>query len=69
MSFDLTNVNLKTASEEDVLCYLAISGNDYNGHLGARISSVFVILFVSSAFTVFPMASKQMPGWKIPLGV
>ncbi|KAJ5622791.1 hypothetical protein N7490_011396 [Penicillium lividum] len=69
MSFDPTNVNLKTASEEDVLCYLAISGNDYNGHLGARISSIFVILFVSSAFTVFPVVSKRMQGWKIPLSV
>ncbi|KAJ5667562.1 hypothetical protein N7507_003426 [Penicillium longicatenatum] len=68
-SFDPTSVNLNTASEEDVLCYLAISGNDYNGHLGARISSIFVILFVSSAFTVFPVVSKRMPGWKIPFSV
>ncbi|KAJ5915272.1 hypothetical protein N7454_011026 [Penicillium verhagenii] len=68
-SFDPTNVNLNTASEEDVLCYLAISENDYNGHLGARISSIFVILFVSSAFTVFPVISKRMPGWKIPFSV
>ncbi|KAJ5809104.1 uncharacterized protein N7503_001322 [Penicillium pulvis] len=68
-SFDPTNVNLNTANEEDVLCYLAISGNDYNGHLGARISSIFVILFVSSAFTVFPVVSKRMPGWRIPYSV
>ncbi|KAJ5689795.1 hypothetical protein N7462_004187 [Penicillium macrosclerotiorum] len=68
-SFDPTNVNLKTASKEDVLCYLAIEENDYNGHLGARISSIFVILFVSSAFTVFPVISKRMPRWKIPLSV
>ncbi|KAJ5715681.1 uncharacterized protein N7483_012862 [Penicillium malachiteum] len=64
--FNPTNVNLNTASTEDVLCYLAISDNDYDGHLGARISSIFVILFVSSAFTVFPVISKRMPGWKIP---
>lgn len=69
MSFNPTNVNLDTASAEDVLCYLAISENDYNGHLGARISSIFVILFVSSAFTVFPVVSKRMPSWKIPYGV
>lgn len=69
MAFDPTAVDLNTASKEDVLCYLAIEGNDYNGHLGARISSIFVILFVSSAFTVFPVVSKRIPGWKIPFGV
>jgi zinc transporter 1/2/3 len=68
-SFDPTHVNLKTASKEDVLCYLEISSNDYNGHMGARISAIFVILFVSSAFTVFPVVSKRMPGWKIPHSV
>jgi zinc transporter 1/2/3 len=69
MAFNPDNVNLNTASKEDVLCYLAISDNDYNGHLGARISSIFVILFVSSAFTVFPVLAKRMPAWKIPQGV
>ncbi|CAG7932028.1 unnamed protein product [Penicillium olsonii] len=69
MTFDPTNVNLSTASKEDVLCYFAVSDNDYNGHLGARISSIFVILFVSSAFTVFPVLSKRMPSWKIPQSV
>ncbi|CAG8941435.1 unnamed protein product [Penicillium salamii] len=69
MAFDPTSVNLSTASKEDVLCYFAISENDYNGHLGARISSIFVILFVSSAFTVFPVLSKRMPSWKIPQSV
>ncbi|CEJ61711.1 Putative Fe2 /Zn2 regulated transporter [Penicillium brasilianum] len=68
-SFDPTNVNLNSASKEDVLCYLAIEENQYNGHMGARISSIFVILFVSSAFTVFPVVSKRMPRWKIPFGV
>lgn len=69
MAFDPTAVNLNTASKEDVLCYLEIEGNDYNGQLGARISSIFVILFVSSAFTVFPVVSKRIPGWKIPFSV
>ncbi|KAJ5112074.1 hypothetical protein N7532_000119 [Penicillium argentinense] len=69
MSFDPTSVDLNTASKEDVLCYLEIEGNDYNGHLGARISSIFVILFVSSAFTVFPVVSKHMTRWKIPFSV
>ena len=65
-SFNPSNVNLDTASKEQVLCYLAISENDYNGHLGARISSIFVILFVSTAFTFFPVVAKRIPGWKIP---
>lgn len=68
-SFDPTRVDLNTASKEDVLCFLEISGNDYNGHLGARLSSIFVILLVSSAFTLFPVVSKRKPGWKIPHGV
>ncbi|KAL4861740.1 hypothetical protein BDV12DRAFT_203712 [Aspergillus spectabilis] len=46
-TFNALVVNPHTASKEDVLCYYAISENDYNGHLGARISSIFVILFVS----------------------
>ncbi|KAE8393400.1 ZIP zinc transporter-domain-containing protein [Aspergillus alliaceus] len=43
-----------------LLCFIALSENDYNGHLGARISSIFVILFVSSAFTFFPVVAKRM---------
>ncbi|KAJ5253125.1 hypothetical protein N7489_003535 [Penicillium chrysogenum] len=69
MSFDPASVDLTTASKEEVLCYFAVSENDYNGHLGARISSIFVILFVSSAFTVFPVLSKRVPNWKISEGV
>lgn len=67
--FNAANVDLSTASKEDVLCYLALSENNYNGHLGARISSIFVILFVSTAFTFFPVVAKRNPGWKIPHGV
>jgi zinc transporter 1/2/3 len=69
MSFNASNVDLKIVNKEDVLCYYAISENDYNGNLGARISSIFVILFVSSAFTVFPVLSKRMPTRKIPENV
>ncbi|KAJ5432421.1 uncharacterized protein N7458_011577 [Penicillium daleae] len=57
-SFDPTSVNLKLVSKEDVLCYLAIEDNQYNGHLGARISSIFVILFVTSAFISLPCLSS-----------
>ncbi|OOF93566.1 hypothetical protein ASPCADRAFT_209506 [Aspergillus carbonarius ITEM 5010] len=68
-AFNASEVNLHTASKEAVLCYYAVSENDYNGHMGARISSIFVILFVSTAFTFFPVVAKRMPGWKIPHSV
>ncbi|RAL10663.1 high-affinity Zn(2+) transporter ZRT1 [Aspergillus homomorphus CBS 101889] len=68
-TFNASEVNLHTASKEEVLCYYAISDNEYNGHLGARVSSIFVILFVSTAFTFFPVVSKGMPSWKIPHNV
>ncbi|QLG72912.1 hypothetical protein HG535_0D06210 [Zygotorulaspora mrakii] len=40
-------------------------GNDYNGWLGARISSIFVILFVSTACTLFPVVSKRVKWLKV----
>lgn len=68
-SFNPNNVNLDTVSKEDVLCYFEISENEYNGHLGARISSVFVLLFMASASTIFPVVSKRMTRWKIPFSM
>lgn len=64
-AFDPTNLDLTTASKADVLCYYATGENDYNGHLGARISSIFVIGLVSTAFTYFPVIATKKPGWKI----
>ncbi|KAL1852948.1 hypothetical protein Plec18167_008919 [Paecilomyces lecythidis] len=68
-SFDPTNVNLDTADQAQVVCYMNKGGNEYNGHLGARISSVFVILVISTVVTVFPVAAKRVPSLKIPLYV
>ncbi|KAE8326482.1 Zinc/iron permease [Aspergillus sergii] len=68
-SFNAHNVDLDTASQADVLCYLALSENDYNGHLGARISSIFVIFITSTFFTLFPVIAKRAPGLKIPYHV
>ncbi|KAL2813377.1 Zinc/iron permease [Aspergillus granulosus] len=68
-TFNASEVNLHTASKADVLCYYATSEKDYNGHLGARVSSIFVILFVSTAFTFFPVVAKDLPAWKIPHNV
>lgn len=66
---DPTCVNLDTASARDVTCYIQYSGNEYNGNLGARISSVFVILFVSCGFTYLPVLATRVRGLRIPLYV
>lgn len=68
-SFDPNSVNLDTADPAAVICYLSASGNEYNGMLGARISSVFVIFFISTAVTFFPVVAKRVPRLKIPLYV
>ncbi|KAL0934434.1 Zinc-regulated transporter 1 [Colletotrichum truncatum] len=62
-------VDLTKVDKSEVLCYYAIKDNDYSGHIGARVSSIFVILFVSSAFTVFPLVAKRVRIWRIPKSV
>ncbi|KAJ5290976.1 high affinity zinc ion transporter [Penicillium angulare] len=64
-----TSVDLDTADPRDIICYLNASSNDYNGQLGARISSIFVIGFVSSVVTFFPVIAKRVPRLHIPLYV
>ncbi|KAM3164106.1 High-affinity Zn(2+) transporter ZRT1 [Lachancea thermotolerans] len=41
-------------------------GNSYSGSLGARISSIFVILFVSTFFTLFPVIAARSKRLKVP---
>ncbi|CUS25205.1 LAQU0S35e00166g1_1 [Lachancea quebecensis] len=41
-------------------------GNSYSGSLGARISSIFVILFVSTFFTLFPVIAAKSKRLKVP---
>ncbi|KAJ5216094.1 uncharacterized protein N7498_002501 [Penicillium cinerascens] len=65
-SFDPTNVNLNTASLADVICYLYDQPDDSNGYLGARISSVFVILITSTVVTFFPVVARRVDALKIP---
>jgi len=64
---DPTCVNLDTTSARDVTCYIQYSPNAYDGNLGARISSIFVIMFVSSAVTYFPVLATRVPRMRIPL--
>ncbi|KAH8811499.1 Zinc/iron permease [Xylogone sp. PMI_703] len=58
--FDPTNVDLTTADPTQIICFLNAGENEYNGHLGARISALFVILIVSSAATVFPIMATRV---------
>ena len=67
--FNPQNVNLDTASAHEILCYIYASPNDYDGRLGARISSIFVILVVSTVVTFFPVLSVRIRWLKIPLYV
>jgi zinc transporter 1/2/3 len=69
MAFDPHNVDLTTADPTEIVCYLDASSNDYNGQLGARVSSIFVILIISSAATFFPVLAKRVPSLRIPLYV
>lgn len=51
------------------VCYIngAFDGNDYNGSLGARISSIFVIMVISTFVTIFPLLAIRFKRLKIPL--
>ncbi|KAI4923669.1 uncharacterized protein J4E92_007643 [Alternaria infectoria] len=68
-AFDPSHVDLTTADKAEVICYFTVGENEYNGMLGARISSIFVIGFVSTLVTYFPVVARQKPSWKIPLGL
>jgi zinc transporter 1/2/3 len=59
-TFDPTDADLTTANPRDIVCFINAGGNEYNGHLGARISALFVILFVSSAATFFPVIAARI---------
>jgi len=68
-SFDPTHVDLTTASPRDVICYFQLGENEYNGHLPARISAVFVMLVVSTLGTAFPYIGTRFPRLRIPTAV
>lgn len=69
-AFDPSNVNLQTVDPKDVICYLTILSNDYgDGRRAARLSSVFVIFFVSTVSTMFPVVASRVERLRIPLYV
>ncbi|EHK42286.1 uncharacterized protein TrAtP1_011975 [Trichoderma atroviride] len=69
--FDPTSVNLTDPDIDlkEIICSLQVSENEYNGNLGARVSSIFVIFVVSTAVTLFPVIARQKPTWRIPAGL
>ena len=54
---------------KDIICYLNRSENEYDGHIGVRVSALFVVLIVSSAVTFFPVAATRIKKLRIPLYV
>lgn len=66
---DPSNTNLSDISLYQAVCYLTASTDEYNGNLGARISSIFVIGGISTFVTFFPVAAKRLPKLHIPLYV
>lgn len=69
---DLAKVSLGDDSVSDALkvCFITgviDGGNDYSKYLGARISSIFVIMFVSTFFTIFPLLATRFKKLRIPL--
>ncbi|ODQ59989.1 hypothetical protein WICANDRAFT_29727 [Wickerhamomyces anomalus NRRL Y-366-8] len=65
----LTDDSVDDAWKTCVLQGVYYGDNEYNGSLGARISSIFVILFVSTAFTIFPLLARTFKRLKMPLYV
>lgn len=65
--FDPTNINLTIADPAAVVCYLELSGDEFDGRLGQRIAALFTILVVSTAVTFFPVVAKRVKWLKVPL--
>lgn len=68
---DPQNVNLTSplVSARDVTCYLQAGSVSYNGRLGERIASVFVLLVTSTFVCMFPVLCVRIPKLKIPIWV
>lgn len=70
--WDPTNITVEGNDVPDSWKVCIITGvfqgdNEYNGSLGARISSIFVIFFVSTFLTLFPLIAKRFPNLRVPL--
>jgi zinc transporter 1/2/3 len=65
----LADENVDEAWKICVLQGIYFGDNEYTGHLGARISSIFVIGFVSTFFTMLPLFTKHHAKLRMPLYV
>lgn len=68
----IVTVGNETVSDSWKVCIIdgVFEGaNEYNGSLGARISSIFVIFFVSTFLTLFPLLAQRVPSMRVPLHV
>lgn len=68
------NANLTELASTDeglraITCWIDHSTNDFEGSVGVRISSIFVVLLVSTAFTIFPVLATRIKKLRIPLYV
>lgn len=71
---DIGSLSLDDTSITDAqkICYLqgiTNDGNEYDGHVGVRVSALFVIMIVSSAATFFPVVARRVKWLRIPLHV
>jgi zinc transporter 1/2/3 len=65
-------VNLTSAEPREVICYLTYNAgtvDNYDHHNGARISAIFVILFLATVATMFPVLAVRSEKLRIPLYV
>lgn len=66
-----SNVDLNAVLENDmvrdVICFLNGGENEFDGHVGVRVSALFVVLVVSSAVTFFPVFATRSRKLRIPL--
>ncbi|EGR45651.1 uncharacterized protein TRIREDRAFT_67562 [Trichoderma reesei QM6a] len=67
--FNPQSVDLDTADPKDIICYLNAGENEYNGHLGLRVSALFVVLVTSTLTTFFPVLATRVRRLRIPLYV
>ncbi|KAK9447917.1 Zinc/iron permease [Limtongia smithiae] len=67
---NVITVNSTEVDDSWKICVLEgvyFGANDYSGDMGARISSVFVILVVSTCFTMFPLVARNVQSLKVPV--
>ena len=49
-----------------VVCYLSNQVAEHKANIGLRVSSIFVILIVSTAVTLFPVAARRTKRFQLP---